>query len=243
MKHTLLSLSLVLSTFFGARAQLEVSPNPHIASYELDLSSPGFVEAVAYGDLSNTSNNTILMRWEINVIDAPAAWKFAVCDGNQCYADFVTTNWDPTNFIELPDTLTAGETGSTLDLHVRPNQTAGTAEIEIYLSSIDDPSTVIATAIYEITISDVSSVSQVAVQNLRIFPNPSTDYFALSSSQGIQRIELYNIVGRQVRSYEVVEGRKYYIANLPDGMYLAGLIGNNGEVLRTMRISKRGMRP
>lgn len=237
MKNTLLTLSLLFLAFFSLRAQLQVNPNPWTGTFE----GEDEFEHVAYTDMINTTNDTLKVRWEIEVLSAPAEWKFAVCDKNQCYSTFVTTNWAP-GTIEIPAVLAAGESGD-LDVHVRPGGVAGSCEVKIHLSLIGDPSTILTSAVYNITISGASSVDEAAIQNLRIFPNPSSDYFALTSSKGIQRIELYNIVGRMVRSFDVVEGRKYYIANLPDGMYMAGMIGNNGKVLRTMRISKRSLRP
>jgi len=243
MKHILLLFSFVTFTFSLAMAQLEVNPNPWVGTIDdVDLSD-AWAEGIAHSSVLNTSTDQLSVRWELNVIDAPEEWKFLFCDNNACYPAGTVTNWDPDNNVEEPVILDPDST-SLLDLHIRPTQVAGSCVVELYLSLTSDPSTVLATAVYEVTISGPSSLAdQVSIKNLRVFPNPSTDYFALTNSQGISKIMLYNVVGRVVRNFEVVEGKKYYIADLPDGIYLAGMIGTDGGVLRTMRISKRSLRP
>lgn len=240
MKHILLSLSFFLATSFAAFAQLEISPNPWVGTFDdIDLSD-FYSEPIAHAEMINTTANPLSVRWELVVIDAPEEWEFRVCDKNQCYSTGIITNWDPSFPIEEPVFLSAGES-NLLDLHILPRLVAGTLNAEIRLSLVSDPNTVIATGLFQVDV--LSSVGEVLANDLRIFPNPSSDYFALSSAQGVNRIVLYNIVGRQVRSYEAAEGKKYNVADLPDGIYLVALQNQRGEVQRTMRISKRSMRP
>ena len=240
MKHTLLLLSFLSFTLSTALAQLEVNPNPWEGTFEEGDLSDYYYEPIAHTKIINNSAGTLSVRWEVVVISAPEEWDFRFCDKNSCYGTGVFTNWDPANQIEEPAMLAAAEEGI-MDLHILPRQVPGTGEIHVKLSLTSDPNNVLATGVYLVTVP--TGVDEISVQNLRIFPNPSSDYFALTSSAGIQKIVLYNVVGRTVRTFEVLEGKKYYIADLPDGMYLAGLIGNGGDVLRTMRISKRSLRP
>lgn len=241
MKHILLVLSLFLSAFNLALAQLTINPNPWEGTIDdVDLTDE-WSEPIAHGEMINTGNEPLSVRWELVLLEAPEDWDFRVCDKNACYSTNTLTNWLPGQ-IEEPVMLAAGEKGL-LDLHILPRTVAGTVKAEIRLSLTSDPNTVITTGIYEVTITGPSSADEVSIQQVRIFPNPSADYFALTSSQGVSKIMLYNVVGRTVRTFEAAEGKKYYIADLPDGMYLAGLIGNDGKVLRTMRISKRSLRP
>ena len=240
MKHTLLLFFLLTLTFGTIHAQLVIDPNPWVGTFEdVDLSD-FWSEPFAHGFMINNNASQVSVRWELVVISAPEEWDFRVCDKNQCYSTGTLTNWDPENDIEEPVLLAASEQGL-LDLHILPRQGAGFCEAEIRLSLTSDPGTILATGVYQVTVP--TGVDEVSVQSLRIFPNPSTDYFALTNSQGVHKIVLYNVVGRVVRTFEVVEGKKYYIADLADGMYLAGLVGEDGDVLRTMRISKRSLRP
>ncbi|MBK6901679.1 MAG: T9SS type A sorting domain-containing protein [Saprospirales bacterium] len=241
MKHTLLVFSFLSFTLNAALAQLEISPNPWVGTFEdVDLSDY-YSEPIAHGLMINNFANQVNVRWELVILSAPEEWDFRVCDKNACYGSNVLTNWDPANQIEEPAILAAGEEGL-LDLHILPRQVSGACEVEIRLSLTSDPGNILATGTYQVTVP-TGVEEEISVKNLRIFPNPSADYFALTSSLGVQKIVLYNVVGRIVRTFEVAEGKKYNIADLPDGMYLAGLVGKGGDVMRTMRISKRNLRP
>jgi len=240
MKHIILFTFFLAFSVGQALAQLSVSPNPWVGTFEeVDLSD-WWAEPIAHCKMINKSNDTLYVRWEVVTISAPDEWDFRFCDKNSCYTTGTTTNWDPANDIELPAVLAPGEEGI-MDLHILPRQVAGVCEVEVRLSLISDPGNVLVTGVFQVTVP--TGVDEISLRDLHIFPNPSSDYFALTNSQGIHKIVMYNVVGRPVRTFEVLEGKKYYIADLPDGIYLAGLVGNNDEVLRTLRVSKRSLRP
>ena len=51
------------------------------------------------------------------------------------------------------------------------------------------------------------------------------------------------MVGRAVKDFEVKNGADYDIGNLPNGIYLVGLFDQKGNIIKTVRVSKRGVRP
>ena len=75
---------------------------------------------------------------------------------------------------------------------------------------------------------------------IQVYPNPATDYIAISEDKPVQRLAIFNLVGRQMREFEVAKGRQYPVADLPDGIYLIQLIDHGNQVITTHRISKRG---
>lgn len=75
--------------------------------------------------------------------------------------------------------------------------------------------------------------------DIKIFPNPATDYIGLTNSQNVRRIRVYNLVGRQMKSFEVIEGQKYYVGDLPRGMYLIQLVDDAKRVITTRRVNKQ----
>lgn len=76
--------------------------------------------------------------------------------------------------------------------------------------------------------------------NITIYPNPATTHIGLSESLGIERVVVFNMVGRQMKSFEVAEGdNRYFVGDLPRGMYLVQLVGQNNEIVTTKRVSKR----
>ena len=76
------------------------------------------------------------------------------------------------------------------------------------------------------------------VENLKVYPNPAKSYFSVTENEAVLTIELYNIVGRKLNSYEMKAGMKYDISDLQKGMYLVRLIDHNDKVVKTLRLQK-----
>lgn len=74
---------------------------------------------------------------------------------------------------------------------------------------------------------------------IEVFPNPATSYISLTESQGVMRVAVYNLVGRLIRVYDQVEEEKrYYVGDLPRGMYLVQILGDRNKIITTKRIHK-----
>lgn len=74
---------------------------------------------------------------------------------------------------------------------------------------------------------------------LKVYPNPASDFIYLSSQKGVDQILIYNVVGRQIRDFKVSSDGKYDISSLSNGMYLVQLLGTNKKVITTQRLNKR----
>lgn len=74
---------------------------------------------------------------------------------------------------------------------------------------------------------------------ISVYPNPTSDFFAVSNSEGILELKIYNLVGKEMRSFDVEDGLKYNISDLPNGMYLIQLINNKKKIVNTQRLQKR----
>jgi len=73
-----------------------------------------------------------------------------------------------------------------------------------------------------------------------IFPNPATHFIGLTNyDENIEQIHVYNILGRRMKTFEVSDDQRYYIADLNKGIYLVQLIDPEGKIVRTQRMSKR----
>ena len=78
---------------------------------------------------------------------------------------------------------------------------------------------------------------------MRLYPNPATDHFGLTNSEQVDQLILYNILGRKVKAFQVMEGIRYPVNTLPDGMYFVCLVDRRGQILKTLRLSKQSLRP
>ena len=86
----------------------------------------------------------------------------------------------------------------------------------------------------------VSTTNDLELQALSLFPNPTNDYFELSTtgSNLVDVVQVHNILGRQVRQYLAAENR-FDVADLPKGMYLVSLMDEQEGILKTLRLQKR----
>ncbi len=74
---------------------------------------------------------------------------------------------------------------------------------------------------------------------LQVFPNPAVDYFSITNDPSVEHIVIYNLLGRQMKSFTYTEGDRYFIGDLPKGMYLVQMTGRDSRLITTQRLSKR----
>lgn len=77
------------------------------------------------------------------------------------------------------------------------------------------------------------------VTTIQVFPNPATEYFNVSSNQQVDRITVYNLLGREMKSFIFSDGDRYFIGDIPKGMYLVQMTGKDNRLISTQRLSKR----
>lgn len=75
--------------------------------------------------------------------------------------------------------------------------------------------------------------------DLQIFPNPAIDYIGITKNEVVRHVAVFNLVGRQMKNFEAVDGEKYYVGDLPRGMYLVQLLGADNQIITTQRVNKR----
>ncbi|MFT6338000.1 MAG: hypothetical protein ACJATI_004769 [Halioglobus sp.] len=72
--------------------------------------------------------------------------------------------------------------------------------------------------------------------------DPTTDIFQLKNDTNISSIIIYNIVGRQIYTFNHRIGEVRNISILKTGMYLVGLRNQDSAVVRTIRLTKRELK-
>ncbi|MEZ4948636.1 MAG: T9SS type A sorting domain-containing protein [Saprospiraceae bacterium] len=236
MKKNLLFIFLVLLSS-GMYAQM--------LSFSMDsLHTTGETtefDIVGHATIENTTSGELLLKWDRIRNDLESGWESAICDKNNCYASTVNSNVNPGSNPNIPVVLAAGET-SIIDVHVYANGIPGEGHIDVCLFTTDNTRDAIGCMTYTFAVGTVST-EEVTKENLQIFPNPTSDYFKLKNTNGVSRINLINMLGRSIRTYDVAPGKNYYIGDMPAGMYLASIIGKNGEVIKTTRVIKRYIAP
>ena len=227
MKNSLLFLMFFAFLLRGS-SQVTISITPQVLSSSVN---PDSFEIRAKATIKNLSNVTKKFSWRRNIMSLTNGWLSLVCDKNQCWA--AATN-DPTDQIEL----TAGAT-SNLDVYIRPDRKMGSATIEIKVFEVGNEANNSVTGRFLFsTLSPVKSYNALPFSNIKLYPNPSMEYFQISENDTVDKVVIYNIIGRQLRIFKATDGNKYMINDLPDGMYIVRLMSSNGATVKTLRLSK-----
>jgi len=231
MKRLLLCFFLVQLLAVTTWAQISISVDP--GSFVL-TGNPSNNDVSMHIEVTNHSPFDAYILWSRVVESAPSGWLTWICDKNLCYlptADACSPS--------KPNILAPGEKMD-LQIHVNPAAIEGSTPYDITFTDYEDPSIILGHVDGEVIISNtVSTKNNPAQSNLTVYPNPTTDYFQISDTPGLKRIELFNIVGNKVRSYDALPQKQYPVGDLSEGIYLVRLMNSTGKVLKTIRLSKR----
>jgi Secretion system C-terminal sorting domain len=249
MKQVLQSFFLSCALIGSLNAQdITVTPNPVDAHFE-GVTLVEFLDLETHVAVTNNTSDSISLKWEREVpSNCFASWQTLVCDNNQCYAPTTSTNFNPTVGINKPFILGPGETYSNFLLHVQPAFDAGCCEVKIHFSTTQNPDEILATAVYDVRVNDpncsLSSTDELATfDKIKVFPNPTTGQFTLNDNPFVKEIAVFNLFGQKVCHYQHMNGQSHNIENAPDGLYLVQMLNEDGETLKTVRLTKQGLRP
>lgn len=231
MKHFLLVFSIIALHLLRGYGQVTVTITPGIVNSAVN---PDSFEIKGKATLKNTSGQTKRFVWQRNIISLPSAWQALVCDVNQCWTSGVSVS---------PDTIVLAANGtSNLDVYIRPNHVSGAATIELKVTEVGNTAnTVTGRYLFATSTSTRETPKSYSNSNIpvKIYPNPTTDYFMLTDNNDVvDRVVIYNIIGRQVRAYKAVDNFKYSVNDLPEGIYIIRLLNNSGNTVKTIRLNK-----
>jgi Secretion system C-terminal sorting domain len=224
MKYTLL-FTLFLTTILRGGAQVTITLTPDVLNTGVLVDS---FETRAKATLKNTSTTTKKFTWTRTIKSMTSGWACLVCDKNLCWASTVNT---PVDQIELA----AGAT-SNMDVYIRPDKKVGAAVVELKIVEVGNETN---TVTGKYNFSTTTRTRDIKDNNsLRIYPNPTVEYFQITDNDLVEKVVIYNIIGRQMRAYKAVEGMKYTVNDLPDGLYIIRLLSSSGATVKTVRLSK-----
>ncbi|MCB0665260.1 MAG: T9SS type A sorting domain-containing protein [Saprospiraceae bacterium] len=225
MKQILLSIIFIFCVF-QISAQVTLVLNPEMVLTDVD---PVEFETVAHSYITNTGEDTITIRWIRQVEAISMGWQSAICDINACYS--VETDSTPSDFLL---TLAPGDS-SMLDVHIRPGGLDGSANIKVRVEDVSDPENSVTG---EYLFNMVSPTFNLKRESLKIYPNPAVDYFQLSDYDQVQQVAVSNLVGQELRRYNVYPGSKFNVSGLQRDIYLIRLLDSRNKVIKTFRLRK-----
>ncbi|PSR12968.1 MAG: hypothetical protein DA408_02460 [Bacteroidetes bacterium] len=247
MRISLLFLFFLYFIPFNSQAQKLLLLEPAVIKKQLVIQpAQAGQEEVLKVTVTNPTQRTLRLRWDKAVEYQPFAWESQLCDKEASYPPQVTSNYNPIQGIVAPVVLAPGESFE-LYLTLLMYNVPGQGKIEVFFREISRPDEIIGTAVFQVNLLDAkdAAVFQDKNQRARVFPNPVYDRFFLANAPAnCARIDIYNTLGRRVKTYDKPELNDSYDAtDLPQGVYLVSLLDANGKVLRTLRMLRRDFRP
>lgn len=231
MQRGILSFSFLFLLFCGINAQMTFSPEePSAENNACDVAQSDIF-------IANTSSDMVELVWRIDRVDVPAEWELQICDAITCYSYGVESTPPGDTRINRfnPDQ------GFTYMVKAKPNGIDGIGDMDMVLTDANDPSVVYETIPIVITITNcvVSNDEINEDSNIGLFPNPTFGTFKLTEQNSVDRISVYNIIGKEVVSFSATANGNYDVSDLENGMFLVRLFDQKGETLKVLRLSKR----
>ena len=224
MKNFLLFTFVLLSYSISAQ-DFEVTPNP-IVDWEVVSDT----EVVGKAKVKN--NSTVLKQyvWERTVMNDCNNDQTWFCDPNLCYIPSVSTQ----TFALEPGAEGPFELHATFtDMEHRDL----VVQIKVYEAGNE---TNVIDAMYEFVSGNCIGVDvkDVELKDIKLFPNPATDYFTLTSIGNVRDVIIHNIIGTPLKQYIAEEGAHYSISDLPSGVYMVQLVDTDGNNVGSKRVYK-----
>lgn len=244
MKKNLLSLLLFIFCGWSVNAQM-ATMTPEVVEQikTVDLTDANLI-VKGYGELTNLFTEDIQFKWTINPVDVPMEWQYQLCDKNQCFGFGVLSNIDPNIGLNAP-LLVEPNTISIMEMGVKPNGVAGCATFEIIAADKNNPDSILASAtyIYQLNVNEncetATNTKDIDLNAIKVFPNPTTDYFTITDNDFVEDIQIFNIIGKEMITNSFQNGKAYNVMSFPTGLYLVRMMDKNGKIIKTTRLTKR----
>lgn len=228
VRHLLTTSLVVLSFVAYGQHSVSVAPNPIHG-----VGTPDDTDIAVYVDVTNTSETQANLLWRRIEVEKPAGWLSWVCDLEACYDPGISAAPE-----SRPNELGPGEMMS-FEIHINPNNSEGVAQIHFELFDASDPETTLATieSTFETTTTSVRDIA--AQKDMRVFPNPTVNYFRIYQDERVARIIIYDLAGTPLKDITASNEGWYDVSALRSGLYLVRLLAYDQSVLKTVRLSKR----
>ncbi|MBK8701749.1 MAG: T9SS type A sorting domain-containing protein [Saprospiraceae bacterium] len=222
----------ILLAFTAVRSQISMTPSTLsvIVSEEI----PEYVYNIT---VTNSASAPTSLWWKVQkAAGFPSAWETYTCDLNQCYLPGLEEC--PAS---KPNVIPANTTVS-FTYHFDPNGSVGQGKVWFQLYSDKSFKTLVAETDPEGTIiadKTLNTKYTSPSSDLKLFPNPTDDYFIIKNDNGVAKVGIFNIVGKEMVTYRHTPGNSYDVSDLSRGIYIVRLLDNRGKTIKSIRLSKK----
>ena len=80
--------------------------------------------------------------------------------------------------------------------------------------------------------------TELVADDLKVFPNPTTDYIQISNSTNIKKVVIYNMFGKEVKSYFHYANALHDVSEIKAGMYIVKMLDEKNKVVKSVKLNK-----
>ncbi|HMS69202.1 MAG TPA: T9SS type A sorting domain-containing protein, partial [Saprospiraceae bacterium] len=85
----------------------------------------------------------------------------------------------------------------------------------------------------------VSSTNIKGQEDLLIYPNPTEQLYFIKNDASVNRVSLYNVLGKEIKTENHFRGASHDVSALNNGLYFVRLYDSKNKVLKTLRLNKK----
>ncbi len=184
------------------------------------------------GDISavnrvfNSTSRPVRARWVREVIEIPRGWSVAVSDGTQ----------ENSYRVDSADFVIEAYGSAPITPHVAAAIGDGNVQVTIRVFEVQNRRN------YALSTFRFEQQASSPAHGAKLYPNPGDEEFRISSTTPLSRVTITNMLGKVVKVFPG-QSDSYDVSDLPNGIYLVGMTGLDGRVVKTLRFSKRSVRP
>jgi len=224
----ILLLFFILINFSVFGQDFSVNPDPVTLSLGSDIVDKK-VDMVITNNLASDTE----FYWSIDSEGVPEEWEFYLCDLNLCYTP--ATQSCPCTRANL---IKANES-STLMMHIIANGVEGIGAITLSILSECEGSNSIVDIPIAFEVGTTSTEFAEINNGINLYPNPVQDLINLKNDEEVSQIEIYNIVGKKIKSFDHLKGQSHDVSDFNKGIYLIRLLNKSNNILKVLRMTKK----
>jgi hypothetical protein len=183
-----------------------------------------------YPEVKNEGSSEASFYWKLTKPEFNSAWQSQVCDlNNICFPWNVDKS---TKVNKLP-----GFGTNKMSFQLKPNNVVDTGIVIMNIYSDVAYTNLLDSVSIFLNISLPPNSSKIlnSDREISIYPNPATSYFQLNGNPNIGKIEVFNMIGKKIKTFEKSQ-TSYNVRDLRNGMYLLRLHDAKGQVMKVIRL-------
>lgn len=212
---------LCLATFANGQTRYHIAPNPASSSATVDVT-----DAPVDAEIVNLTSDTLRLHWVRNVISLTPGCQTAVCDAITCYARSVSSH----DFKLFPNVT------KPFLVHFYNNDAPCAGIVHVKVTNNNDA----ADSVNVVFLFNQSSGTvDLPAANVKLYPNPVTEYFSLENAENVAAIRVFTLDGREVLRFDANSSNVYSLVGQPAGNYVMALEDKNGQPFQALELKKQ----